>query len=152
MGTETARQRLGTRIRTERERLGWTQARLADEATAASGGQVTLARSTLARQESGEREPGVLEAVYIAQALGVPLAALVAPDDDDLNLRSTRLLAEHRALEDHLSDLANQHNLTIAQMKTIEAQADALVLEGKRRGIDLSALTDALDPWMREQV
>jgi transcriptional regulator with XRE-family HTH domain len=157
MTTPTPRERLGTRIRTERERLGWTQARLAEEVTAASGGEVTLARSTLARQEAGEREPSVLEGVYIAQALGVSLEALITPDDDDLLARAKQLVNEHSDAAALLDSLAAQHNLTVARMREVEAQVEVLLVECQRRiaaggkvsKAVVNTLQSSLDEWRR---
>jgi transcriptional regulator with XRE-family HTH domain len=144
---ETTRTRLGRRIRAERERRGWTQEHLAREVGRISNGKVGLARSTLARLEGGEREPGLEEGVYLAQALGVPLVALLAPDDDDVRVRAQLLIQQHEAAQGHLADLAVQHSLAAARARELEAQADALLAEATRRGIDLTDLAAALEEW-----
>jgi len=151
-----ARERLGQRIRDERERLGWSQERLAKEATDASGGQIKLARSTLARQEAGEREPGVLEAVYIAQALGIALTALVAPDDDDVTVRAQHLLRDRSGVLQALEAAHQDRFMQQARLAVIAEQAKALIAEAERRGLprvaeqltrELSRIDEELSPF-----
>ena len=60
--------RFGRRIRTLRERKGWTQERLAEEAE--------LHRSYLGGIERGLRNPSLKNIAKLARALGVPIAAL----------------------------------------------------------------------------
>jgi len=151
-----ARERLGQRIRDERERLGWSQQRLAQEATDASGGQIKLARSTLARQEAGEREPGVLEAVYIAQALGVALTALVAPDDDDLTVRAQHLLNEGKETLIFLEANRLERSWRQSRLAVLREEAEALIAEAIRRNLprvaerltrELSGINEEASPF-----
>jgi len=61
---------LGGRIRSLRQRRGWTQLRLAEE--------VGLHRSFIADVERGSRNISILNLLHIATALGISLAELLA--------------------------------------------------------------------------
>ncbi len=65
--------RLGNRVRELRQRKDWTQERLAAEAG--------LHRNYLGGIERGERNPTVTNVAKIAQALGMPIAALFEARD-----------------------------------------------------------------------
>ena len=104
-------------------------------------------RSTLASLEAGQREPGLEEGVYLATALGVPLVALLAPDENDVNVRAQRLISAHDAARTGLEELGVQHNLAVARLQDLEAQADALLSEAKRRGQESPRLSEAVAVW-----
>ena len=61
---------LGGRIRSLRQRRGWTQLRLAEE--------VGFHRSFIADVERGERNISILNLLHLATALGVELSELLA--------------------------------------------------------------------------
>jgi transcriptional regulator with XRE-family HTH domain len=85
------------RVREERQRRGW---RFEDLAAAVAKEGVTLHLSAYSKLESAGRPPRLREAVAIADALDVPLAALLAPDGEigsrieQLRAESVRLGAE----------------------------------------------------------
>ncbi len=59
----------GDRLRRQRSLAGWNQATLARA--------ISVDRSLISRWESGNREPGLWDVVRAADALGVPVSALV---------------------------------------------------------------------------
>jgi len=59
----------GARLRRHRKLAGWNQQQLAEA--------LSVDRSLVSRWESGDREPGLWDAVGVASALGVPLSTLV---------------------------------------------------------------------------
>ncbi|MEU3507281.1 helix-turn-helix transcriptional regulator [Streptomyces longwoodensis] len=70
---------VGANIRQERERLGWSQARLAREVCRAAGVQgEPVGRQEISRWETGKRTPREW-LPFLAAALGVPVEALRAP-------------------------------------------------------------------------
>jgi transcriptional regulator with XRE-family HTH domain len=60
---------VGSRVREARERKGWSQEHLADEAG--------VDRSYMSGIERGTRNPSVVKLAQIARALGTPLRDLV---------------------------------------------------------------------------
>ena len=66
-------QRFGARVRAERERLGISQEKLAEQAG--------LHRTYLGGVERGDRNVGLVNIIRIARALGVPVAALFCDVD-----------------------------------------------------------------------
>jgi transcriptional regulator with XRE-family HTH domain len=68
-----ARKQLGDSVRYMRTREGWTQADLCAAIEKAYGGRITLTRSTLARIEAGDGEPGFAEGIALAEVFDVPI-------------------------------------------------------------------------------
>lgn len=74
-GESSVEQQFGRRVRRLREGKKWNQERLAAEAG--------IHRSYLAGIESGKRNPSLKNIAKIADALGVPMAALFEEADND---------------------------------------------------------------------
>lgn len=92
----TFAEQVGQRIRTARERKGWSQTRLAVEV---GGGRTQAA---ISYWEAGLREPGLHDIVRLSQLLGVPVGQLLGGEHEPVGLRD-RAAADslhHRALSE----------------------------------------------------
>jgi transcriptional regulator with XRE-family HTH domain len=69
MSAASLRAALGGGVRAERERIGWSQDRLAEE--------IRMERKTISRTETGERAATLEEIYAICGALGVTLEDLL---------------------------------------------------------------------------
>jgi transcriptional regulator with XRE-family HTH domain len=65
------RMRIAANVRTQRERLGYSQERLADECL--------MSRTVISRIERGEHEPRVSTLIALAEALDVAPSTLIDP-------------------------------------------------------------------------
>jgi len=72
---------IGSRIRQAREKLGWSQVKMAEELTAR--GIPGMVSSTIGRLESGARAVRLAEAPTFASTLDVSVADLIADDETD---------------------------------------------------------------------
>lgn len=93
---------IGHRIKRARERRGWTQLVMANEAN--------VSPSTVQRWESG-RLPPVRELIRIADVLGVPTDELVEPEPDEV----AELQARYEAEIDRLASLNDRLEARLAE-------------------------------------
>src|SRR5689334_23322707 len=95
---------IGSNIRQQRERLGWSQARLAHEVCRAAGiAGDPVGRQEVSRWERDKRTPREW-APFIAAALGVSVEALTAPQT--AAEPSLPTLADFLPVEDPLAPLS----------------------------------------------
>jgi transcriptional regulator with XRE-family HTH domain len=112
---------LGVRVKTERERRGWSQAQMA-KMLCANGIQV-MHPTTIAKIEAGDRSLRINEAAAIADLFAITVDALLGregPDDSTL----TFALMTLRQYADYAVELVEQTQMTAAdiqdQLESIE--------------------------------
>lgn len=134
MGSNTdlhqrAESHFGKQVRTNRERLGWTQADLAKRLT--DRGIDTYA-STIAKIEAAERKPRavrIAEAMVIADLFGVSLDKLLGRDvglDDDITYTL-------RMTEDTARRASDRIAATMTELSDRLVEVDALEFNGSAR-------------------
>lgn len=106
---------IGARLRHLREARGWSQQRLVDAYNTRNGG--ALDRSALARIESGKRGLSFDEAGVLADALGITLTDLRAPDNDrDTEAAHAALAQWQRTFTNHV-DALHSHTRALPDIR-----------------------------------
>ncbi|MFG3025812.1 helix-turn-helix transcriptional regulator [Streptomyces sp. NPDC048254] len=136
---------IGANIRRQRERLGWSQARLAREVCRAAG--VTgdpVGRQEVSRWETGKRTPREW-LPFLAAALGVPVDTLAAPQTAAEPPLPT--LADFLPAEDPLEPLRGRTGgrLGMGQVDDLQQR-----VHGLRLADDFLAGGDLMRPALRE--
>ncbi|MGV9941223.1 helix-turn-helix transcriptional regulator [Streptomyces sp. NPDC003401] len=136
---------IGANIRQQRERLGWSQARLAREVCRAAGvvGE-PVGRQEVSRWETGKRTPREW-APFIAAALGVSVDTLTAPQTAVEPPLPT--LADFLPAEDPLEPLQGRTGGRIGMGQVDDLQQR---VHGLRLADDFLAGGDLLRPALRE--
>jgi Zn-dependent peptidase ImmA (M78 family)/DNA-binding XRE family transcriptional regulator len=107
---------ISRRIREIRERLGWTQARLAAE--------LGVTQTAVSYWESGKRSPGVDELIELADATGEELSSLLPPSERQpirAILRATAQQLEGTELDEALEHLMDQADKLPPPVRDIKA-------------------------------
>ncbi|MFJ4439748.1 helix-turn-helix transcriptional regulator [Streptomyces sp. NPDC088923] len=136
---------VGAGVRRERERLGWSQARLAREVCRVAGVRgEPVGRQEVSRWETGRRTPREW-LPFLAAALGVPVEVLKAPQDPAEP--PLPLLSDFLPAEDPLKPLAVRPGgrIGVGQVADIRQR-----VHGLRLADDVLAGGDLLRPALRE--
>ncbi|MFG2140288.1 helix-turn-helix transcriptional regulator [Streptomyces sp. NPDC048650] len=136
---------IGANIRRERERHGWSQARLALEVCRAAGVQgEPVGRQEVSRWETGKRTPREW-LPFLAAALGVPVEALTAPQTTAEPPPPT--LADYLPEGDPLSPLSAREGRRVGMGQVDDLQQR---VHGLRLADDVLAGGDLIRPALRE--
>ncbi|MGW0274441.1 helix-turn-helix transcriptional regulator [Streptomyces sp. NPDC003006] len=139
------RSSVGVNIKRERERLGWSQARLAREVCRAAGVQGDpVGRQEVSRWETGKRTPREW-LPFLARALGVPVDALRAPKKPAEPPLPT--LADFLPDDDPLAPLSARTGRRIGVGQVADLQKR---VHGLRLADDVLAGGDLIRPALRE--
>lgn len=117
------------RLRAQRRAAGVSQAELARRLSALLGSRVVPTMIT--KIEGGDRAVRLDEAVFAAQALEVPLAALVS-ERDPVEVRLEELRREVAEQEARMAGAEREHQQ--AQLRIIDLQRQIEQLEPSREG------------------
>ncbi len=116
-------QRFGARVREFRNRQSWSQEKLADLMSAAG---YAWRQTTVAKTEAADRPVRVAEAVALARALRVPVAALfdvgVEPDSAQALYGINRADAELERLQKRIEAQRDQLHLERIEVEVQQAQ------------------------------
>ncbi|MFJ8754705.1 helix-turn-helix transcriptional regulator [Streptomyces sp. NPDC102441] len=136
---------VGTNIRQQRERLGWSQARLAREVCRAAGvvGD-PVGRQEVSRWETGKRTPREW-LPFLAAALAVPVDALTTPLAPAVPPLPT--LADFLPAEDPLEPLSARTGVRVGMGQVDDLQQR---VHGLRLADDFLAGGDLMRPALRE--
>ncbi|MFV0134683.1 helix-turn-helix transcriptional regulator [Streptomyces sp. HMX87] len=136
---------VGANIRRERERLGWSQARLAREVCRAAGVQgEPVGRQEVSRWERGKRTPREW-LPFLAAALAVPVEALGEPQTPATPPLPT--LADFLPAEDPLEPLSGRTGGRLGMRQVDDLQQR---VHGLRLADDFLAGGDLMRPALRE--
>ncbi|MGV9272646.1 helix-turn-helix transcriptional regulator [Streptomyces griseosporeus] len=136
---------IGANIRRERERLGWSQARLAGEVCRAAGVQgEPVGRQEISRWETGKRTPREW-LPFLAAALGVTVDVLKAPESPAKPPLPT--LADFLPEGDPLAPLSAREGRRIGSGQITDLQQR---VHGLRLADDFLAGGDLIRPALRE--
>ncbi|MFB7634377.1 helix-turn-helix transcriptional regulator [Streptomyces sp. NPDC056149] len=136
---------IGANIKRERERLGWSQARLGREVCRAAGVQgEPVGRQEVSRWETGKRTPREW-LPFLAAALGVPVEVLTTPQAPSEPTLPT--LADFLPVEDPLAPPGGRTRgrLGMAQVDDVQQR-----VHGLRLADDFLAGGDLMRPALRE--
>ncbi|MEU3894933.1 helix-turn-helix transcriptional regulator [Streptomyces sp. NPDC045251] len=136
---------IGANIRRERDRLGWSQARLAREVCRAAGvlGE-PVGRQEVSRWETGKRKPREW-LPFLAAALGVPVEVLTTPQTPAEPPLPT--LADFLPAEDPLAPLSVHPGGRVGMGQVADMQQR---VHGLRLADDVLAGGDLMRPALRE--
>ncbi|MFC0847116.1 helix-turn-helix transcriptional regulator [Streptomyces noboritoensis] len=136
---------IGANIRRERDRCGWSQARLAREVCRVAGVQgEPVGRQEVSRWETGKRKPREW-LPFIAAALGVPVGALTEPQKPAEPPLPT--LADYLPTGDPLAPLSARAGRRIGMGQVDDLQQR---VHGLRLADDVLAGGDLIRPALRE--
>lgn len=136
---------VGANIRQQRERLGWSQARLAREVCRAAGiAGEPVGRQEVSRWETGKRTPREW-LPFLAAALGVTVDAISAPQKPAVPPLPT--LADFLPEEDPLSPLERRTGRRVGMGTVDELQQR---VHGLRLADDVLAGGDLIRPALRD--
>ncbi|GGP84453.1 helix-turn-helix transcriptional regulator [Streptomyces melanogenes] len=136
---------IGANIRRERDRCGWSQARLAREVCRVAGVQgEPVGRQEVSRWETGKRKPREW-LPFIAAALGIPVGALTEPQKPAEPPLPT--LADYLPTGDPLAPLSARAGRRIGMGQVDDLQQR---VHGLRLADDVLAGGDLIRPALRE--
>ncbi|MFF7492678.1 helix-turn-helix transcriptional regulator [Streptomyces rubiginosohelvolus] len=136
---------VGANIRQQRERLGWSQARLAREVCRAAGvAGEPVGRQEVSRWETGKRTPREW-LPFLAAALAVPVDALTTPPAPAAPPLPT--LADFLPAEDPLEPLSTRTGVRVGMGQVDDLQQR---VHGLRLADDFLAGGDLMRPALRE--
>lgn len=136
---------VGANIRQQRERLGWSQARLAREVCRAAGvAGDPVGRQEVSRWETGKRTPREW-LPFLAAALAVPVDALTTPPAPAVPPLPT--LADFLPAEDPLEPLSARTGVRVGVAQVDDLQQR---VHGLRLADDFLAGGDLMRPALRE--